>query len=219
MKHEIYSPHDQILVDNRFKDLVGQNAWRTLPQQVQKRFGYRPRNGASVVYQGKVVAMRMSLMGRLVAQIARLIGGPLPYDASSLNQPAIVTVTEDCTGPGQFWVRQYGRATGFPQVIHSSKRFAGPTGIEEYIGTGIGLALRVSASPNGIHFVSDHYFLQVGRRKFRLPKWLQPGTLSIAHENLGGVRFLFSLKLTSRLLGDLIQQDAVFHDMPERHYG
>ena len=133
------------LEDHRFSTLLEPGAWAALPAAVRKRFGKRVTDGASTVYQGRVVAMRLSAAGRVLAQAARLIGGPLPYDCSSVGQPAVVTVTEDRAGRGQFWVRQYGRAAGFPQVIHSSKRFAGPTGIEEYVGRGIGMALRVDS--------------------------------------------------------------------------
>jgi len=198
--------------DRRFRNLLGACAWEQLPESVRHRFGKRLKGGASAVYQGQVVAMRMSAAGRLLAHLARFVGGPLPYDRSSLNQPAVVSVTEDCAGDGQFWLRQYGRASGFPQVIHSSKRFAGPTGIEEYIGSGIGIALRVRARTDGLTFESDHYFLQAAGWKLRLPAWLQPGLLTITHRDLGGSRFLFSLSLKSRLFGDLIQQDALFHD-------
>ncbi len=212
MKHDCSLSTSQIIPDTRFRNLLGVRAWDALPAAVRRRFGKRLSGGASVVYQGRVVAMRMNLAGRLLAHLARCVGAPLPYDISSMNQPAVVSVTEDCAGKGQFWIRQYGRASGFPQVIHSSKRFAGPTGIEEYIGGGIGMALRVSADSTSLYFNSDHYFLQLGQRKLRLPAWARPGALTIAHRDLGDGRFLFSLTLKSWLLGELVHQDALFND-------
>jgi hypothetical protein len=199
--------------DYRFRDLLGEAAWHRLPAAVRRRFGKRLSGGASVVYQGLVVSMRMNLAGAILAQLARLVGGPLPYDRSSLNQPAVVSVTEDIASDGQFWIRQYGRASGFPQMIYSSKRFEGPTGIEEYIGAGIGMALRVSALADGLIFESDHYFLQAGQWRLRLPAWLRPGALTITHRDLGQDRFLFTLSLKSRVFGELVHQDALFHDM------
>jgi hypothetical protein len=159
--------------------------------------------------------MRMNLWGRLIAHLSRLIGGPLPYDMSAVNQPAVVSVTEDLAGEGQFWIRQYGRAAGFPQVIHSSKRFTGPTGIEEYIGYGIGMALSVDVDRGSLVFRSEHYFLQMGQKRLRLPSFVTPGSLAIVHRDLGNARFLFSLTLKNRLLGELIHQDAVFRDTEE----
>lgn len=212
MSNQRFKP-DQKHPDHRFRALLGESAWRRLPSAIRARFGKRLRGGASVVYQGEVIAMRMNLAGRCLAHLARMVGGPLPYDLSSVDQPAIVAVTEDSAEEGQFWIRQYGRASGFPQVIHSSKRFSGPTGIEEYIGAGIGMALRVSASPDALIFASDHYFLQLGSRKLRLPKWLRPGALEIVHRDLGNGQFVFSLNLKSRLFGELIHQDALFQDM------
>ncbi|MBO6511562.1 MAG: DUF4166 domain-containing protein [Roseibium sp.] len=200
------------LADSRFRVLLGDDAWTTLPASVRRRFGKRLAGGASVVYQGTVVSMRMSFAGYVLAQLARLIGGPLPFDTTSVDQSAVVSVTEDCAGEGQFWTRQYGRASGFPQIVHSSKRFAGPTGIEEYIGFGIGIALRVRGDAEALYFESDHYFLQLAGRKLRLPAWMQPGALTITHRDLGKAGFLFSLSLHSNLLGELVHQDAHFQD-------
>lgn len=201
------------LPDQRFRRLLGEPAWQALPPSVRRRFGKRLKGGSSVVYQGIVVSMRRNFAGCILSHLARFVGAPLPHDMTSVNQPAVVTVTEDCAGDGQFWIRQYGRASGFPQVIHSSKRFAGPTGIEEYIGSGIGMALCVGAADDGLSFKSDHYFLQFGSWRLRLPGWCSPGSLTIAHRDLGGTRFLFSLTLESRFFGELIHQDALFHDM------
>lgn len=210
LNHELTD--EPVQPDSRFEDLVGPEVWKTLPASVRRRFGKRLTGGASVVYQGMVVAMRMSLAGRLLSQLARVIGGPLPHDLSSIGRPAIVSVTEDLAGDGQFWIREYGRSDGFPQIIHSSKRFSGPTGIEEYIGCGLGIALTVQATGDGLKFVNDHYFLQIGKRQLRAPSWLNPGALTILHRDLGQGRFLFSLELRSRYFGVLVSQDAVFTD-------
>ena len=212
MQDTLASRHCNAIPDCRFRALLGEKAWNALPASVRNRFGKRLEGGASVVYQGVVVAMRRNLAGYLLSHLARLVGGPLPFDMTSVHRPAVVSVTEDCAGDGQFWIRQYGRASGFPQVIHSSKRFAGPTGIEEYIGSGIGMALRVAAAPDGLTFRSDHYFLQLGARRLRLPAWLSPGALTITHRDLDGGKFLFSLTLESVLFGELVHQDALFHD-------
>src|SRR6185369_5737320 len=111
---------------------------------VRQRFSKRLAAGLSVTYAGEIVESRRSWFGGLLAQVCRLIGAPLPLH-DELGVPAVVTVTEDGDTGGQFWLRMYGQRHGFPQVIHSSKRFAGPTGLEEYLGAGFGIALTVSA--------------------------------------------------------------------------
>ena len=201
--------------DHRFSQLLGRGGWDGLPAAIRKRFGKKLKGGLSVAYQGKVVAMRMNLAGRILAHAARAIGAPLPYDMSSVDQPAVVTVTEDIAGKGQFWIRQYGRQAGFPQVVHSSKRFAGPTGLEEYLGYGIGMALKVSAEDDALLFKSDHYFIQAFGLRLRLPRILSPGALVIGHHDLGEGEFRFSLNLRHRLFGELIFQDAIFRDAKE----
>lgn len=131
----------ELATDRRFRALLGEEGWARLTPAIRRRFGKRLSGGASVTYQGQVVEMRMNFAGWCIAQLVRLVGSPLPYDMSSAGEAAVVVVTEDPQSDGQFWVRQYGRAKGFPQVVHSSKRFAGPTGLEEYVGYGIGMLL------------------------------------------------------------------------------
>lgn len=198
--------------DHRFRNLLGDAAWARLPAAIRARFGKRLKGGASVAYRGIVTRMEFAPLGWLLAQGCRLLGAPLPYDGSSIGQPAVVVVTEDIAGDGQFWVRQYGRSGGFPQVVHSSKRFAGPTGLEEYIGFGIGMALNVEATNDALLFKSDHYFLKIAGFRVKLPKALSPGALVIGHHDLGDGAFRFSLQLHSKIFGDLIRQDAEFID-------
>ena len=206
-------PHPELPIpDRRFSSLLGHKSWLKLPAPVRRRFGKRVRGGASVAYQGVVTDMRMSWAGRLLAQAARLIGAPLPYDLSCIGKPAVVIVTEDIAGDGQFWIRQYGRKAGFPQMVHSSKRFAGPTGLEEYIGYGVGMALTVAEEDGALLFKSDHYFISLFGERIRIPNLIAPGALVIGHHELGGGRFRFTMRLRHRLLGLVLSQDAIFED-------
>ena len=97
-------------------------------------------------------------------------------------------------------------------MVGSSKRFAGPTGLEEYIGFGIGISLKLESTPNGLYFISDRYFLKLRQRRLPLPRWACPGNLVVGHEELGDGQFRFTLELTHPLFGELIWQDAIFHD-------
>src|SRR5262249_42782719 len=145
---------------------------------------------AAITYAGQIVESRHSRIGWLAAQACRLIGAPLPLD-DRIGAPAVVAVIEDGAAGGQFWTRLYGRPHGSPQVIHSSKRFAGPTGLEEYLGLGLGVALTLSADHEALRFHSDHYFLAIGPWRLRLPDWLSPGRLTITHRDQGDGWFAF----------------------------
>jgi len=202
---------DPVLADLRFRGLIGAEAWSVLPAAVRSRFGKRLAGGNAAIYVGTIVECRMTRFGRLLAEAARLIGAPLPLHRD-IGVPAVVTVTEDAVGGGQFWTRMYGRRRGFPQVIHSSKRFAGPTGLEEYLGGGFGIALIASADETAIHFRSDHYFLAIGVIRLRLPRWLAPGALTISHIDRSDGSFAFVLSLRHPLLGEIIRQAGLFRD-------
>jgi len=206
------APH---LHESRFRALLGAAAWARLPPAVRRRFSGRPAAGSAVTYAGEIVECRTTLPGRLLAQLCRLIGAPLPL-SDDVGVPAVVTVTEDGAASGQHWTRVYGRRRGFPQVIHSSKRFAGPTGLEEYLGCGLGIALRVRANAEALHFHSDHYFAAVGPLRLRLPAWLGPGALTISHVDRGCGQFAFVLALRHPLLGEIIRQTGLFHERVAR---
>ena len=203
------------LGDLRFRTLVGEKDWAKLPAAVRARFSKSVTGGRAIVYAGEIVQCRMSIAGRLLAQLVRIVGAPLPL-FRDVNVPAVVTVSEDSAAGGQFWTRIYGRRRGFPQVIHSSKRFAGPTGLEEYVGRGIGIALRVEVAEGALHFLSDHYFLNIGGLRLRLPGWIAPGAMTVSHIDRGDGSFDFRLELRHRLLGELVGQTAIFREQAPR---
>jgi hypothetical protein len=154
----------------------------------------------------------MSRMGWLWAQALRLIGGPLPLTRNR-HVPAVVVVTEDHASRGQIWTRLYGRAGRFAQVVQSSKRFGGPTGLEEYVGYGIGMTLTVEAREGALIFRSRDYFVELFGRRWLLPTWLAPGDTIVTHAELPDGRFSFTLQLIHPRLGHLIRQMGMFREV------
>ena len=201
------APHTILLDDRRFHDLLPDEEWGRLPLAIWRRFSKRFADGETVVYVGTIEAASFSPAGWWLAQLARIIGAPLPLCAET-GVPMIVTVTE--ARGGQIWTRICARSDGFPQVIHSAKRFAGPTGLEEYVGYGVSMALRISVEDEALVFRSVGYSLQVGWWRLPLPHWLTPGDLTVTHSDLGGGRFRFTLDVVHPRFGKLIRQSAVF---------
>jgi len=178
------SGRDEELCDLRFRALLGAAAWARLPAALHSRFGKRLRPGGAITYVGRIVHSRRTWQGWLLAELARLIGAPLPL-SDDVGVPAVVSVTEDAAGGGQFWTRVYGR---------------------------FGIALNVSADEQALHFHSDHYFVQLGQRRFRLPRWLSPGQLSISHIDFGAEWFAFVLVLDHPLAGEIFSQAGMFRE-------
>ena len=199
--------------DLRFRTLIGEPAWAALPEATRARFGKRVAGCAALLYAGEIVECRISRAGWLLGRLAWAIGSPLPLSRDA-DMPACVSVTEDPASGGQVWTRIYGRRRGFPQVISSCKSFAGPTGLEERIGGGFGIALRVEAEGGALHFLSDHYFWKVGGRRLRLPRWLAPGALRVSHIDCNHGLFAFVMELRHPRFGALIRQTAMFRDVP-----
>ena len=202
----------EILLDDfRFHALLPDEEWGRLPVAIWRRFSKRLADGKTVVYVGEIDEAAFSRIGWWLAQVARLIGGPLPT-AAETQVPMIVAVTEDAASGGQIWTRICARRHGFPQVIHSSKRFAGPTGLEEYVGYGVSMALRICVEHEALLFRSAGYAVQIGRLRLPLPTWLTPGDLTVTHADLGGDAFRFSLEIVHPRFGMLLRQSAVFRE-------
>lgn len=199
------------LLDPRFRRLLSEADWTRLPMAVRRRFTKRLGPGESAVYVGRVVETRMSRIGWALAQLARLVGGPLPTRRQA-GVASVVSVTEDVSGGGQVWTRLYAGRSGFPQMIHSAKRFAGPTGLEEHVGAGLGMCLRIGVEGDALVFRSERYFWGAFGLRLTLPAWLTPGALTVAHAARPDGGFRFVLEIRHPRLGLLIRQDAVFRD-------
>lgn len=195
----------------RFRSLLKPGEWEQLPSRVQRRFSFRLEHAQTVVYVGEVAETRMTRAGRMFGCLGRLIGAPLPL-APGGRVAAAVMVTEDQAVGGQLWTRVYGRPGAFPQVIHSAKRFAGTTGLEECVGAGVGMRLTLHVEHRALVFRSAGYFLRLGKHSLPLPGWCMPGCIEVAHREERDGCFSFTLSVTHRLFGEIIRQVAFFHD-------
>ena len=205
------APLDSMPRDLRFRALMRSDDWNGLPAAIRRRFCKHIANGQHAVYVGEVVDTYLSRGGWWLAQLARLVGGPLPLHRGA-HMPSVVSVTADKATGGQTWTRTYGQPHGVPQVVHSIKRFAGPTGLEEYVGRGVGMTLTVDARDGALIFRSKEYFFEAGRWRFVLPSWLTPGALYVTHAELPDGKFSFTLQIIHPRFGLLLRQMAIFRE-------
>lgn len=194
-----------------YRSLLGESPWSQLPPPVRRRFSGNCGTSGAIVYRGVVTLTELSRAGWILAQLARLIGGPLPHTRGATGS-AIVTVTDNPRLGGQVWTRCYARPGRFPQVIQSAKRFRGPTGLEEYLGYALVMRLTLHVEAGALVFRSAGFALELLGRNLPLPHWLTPGQCEIRHENLADTRFRFVLKLAHPWLGTLVQQVADFEE-------
>lgn len=206
------SPADDILADLRFRRLLPDQEWQQLPPAVRRRFTKRLAEGETISYSGHVTAIAQNRAGYLLTRLARIIGGPLPLSLD-VGCASLVAVTEDRRQGGQVWTRLYARRNDFPQVIHSAKRFAGPTGLEEHVGCGIGMTLGVSVDSGVLKFESQRYFLAFGQWRLTLPRWLTPGALTVTHREVDATHFVFTLDIRHPWFGALLHQSATYSEV------
>jgi hypothetical protein len=64
------------LGDARFASLLPHNEWLALPDSIRERFSRGAPNGEATVYVGEIVDVRMTMVGRIFARLAVLVGGP-----------------------------------------------------------------------------------------------------------------------------------------------
>lgn len=204
--------------DIRFRQLFTEVQWISLPPPVRKRFGRRVAIGDALIYRGQVEHNRVNRWGKLVNNLLRLVGAPMPLDTQNAGAAAVVTVTEAPNG-SQIWMRQYARQNTkrpFPQVIQSAKQFTGATGIEEHIGRGIGMSLKPCVEGEELVFLAQDIFWDIPTpwKKIRLtlPRWLGPELLRAGHEEIGSGEFVFTLRLEHKWFGKMVDQRVRFQD-------
>jgi hypothetical protein len=191
--------------------LLGEESWQRLPPAVRQRFGRDLAPGESMMYHGEVASTERTRAGWLWVQLLRVIGAPLPVEKLAFA-PSTVVVTAVSVHT-QCWTRIYHGSRQLPQVIRSMKRFSGSTGLEECVGAGIGMALKVAVESQTLVFRSAGYHWRCSGMKLPLPQWLSPGCVEVRHREERGGSFSFVLTVVHPWYGQIFRQVAYFRDV------
>ena len=195
--------------DPSFRRLLGETQWWSLVPAVRERFSSKPAVGTELRYIGAMETVRSSRAGWLLAQLFRLIGTPLaPHRGRDV--PVTVTLRLAPDGKGVVWHRLYSFPGRTPVACQSIKEASPQQGLVERVGAGIGMWLRLSAREGALHFESTGYFWRLGRFHLRLPDWLTPGVLRVAHIDEGAGRFRFRIAVEHPRFGELFFQEGSF---------
>lgn len=194
----------------RFRRLLTDVEWANLPTTTKARFGNHLADGQVKTYTGHVLNTDMNLFGKCLSMIMRLFNAPLPTETDNCGAAAVVTVTG--VDGAQVWSRTYNGKRKATQSITSRKQFSGPTGLEEMLGYGLGMTLKLHSEDNAILFTADRFFLTLFDRRVYLPATFTPGHLTISHIDLGNGVFCFGMSLKHRLFGQLVNQNILFTD-------
>ncbi len=193
------------------RTLVGDAGWARLAPAIRTRFNAEPAEGEMRTYRGSVDVVATTKIGRMIAWAARLIGAPMAW-ATGRHVPCEVRVYRDREA-GIVWERRYDFGGGNVQVARTTKRSDGNGRLLECFGAGAGMTLDVFEQDKALHFVSEDFFIGLGRWKLRFPLLLSPGTLHVTQKDEGGGAFRFSMLVNHPLLGCVAEQDGVFREM------
>jgi hypothetical protein len=189
--------------------LLGEPAWSRLPVAVRDRF---EAGHADAVYEGRMVKLECSWIGRCFAALSRIVGAPLTALRAE-SVPAIVRVSNNGRG-GVIWERQFQAAGRGATLVRSTKEL-GPDGLLfERTDGGLGMALVVYEQEGALVFESCRYELVLGRRRLTVPAFLTPGTCRVTHTDLGAGSFRFTLTMDHPLWGQTFHQTGDFVDPP-----
>jgi len=197
-----------------YPDLLGEAWWR-LPAATRARF-----EGHEALYAG-TMALHATAAGRWVARLCKLVGSPLPPPCER-PLAATVRVEPDRATGGSRWTRCYD----FPRArvsVASVKAVDADGALVERLGCGIRMRLELGVRDGALCFDSAGYYVEFegvaigGRRycawRFALPSWFLPGRTCVAHHDLGGGLFRFTMTIRHELLGELFHHDGVFHSV------
>jgi hypothetical protein len=190
-----------------------------LPTATRARF-----EGHEALYAG-TMTLKASRAGRWVALLAKVVGSPLP-PAHATSLPAVVAVEPDAATGGSRWTRRYTFPTGVV-AITSVKALDSDGTLVERLPFGLRMRLTLAVRGGTLCFESAGYYVECGGIAWRgrrrgawrlpLPDWFLPGKTCVAHHDLSGGRFRFTMTVRHALLGELFDHDGIFSAKEPAH--
>jgi len=201
--------HRFTTADDTYQKLLGIKAWSKLKPEIRKRFSMKPGSQQTIHYRGWI-HVRRNIAGFLFACFCKIIGGPLVIQQDR-SVPIEVELQAEANG-GVSWIRNYHFNRGSSQV-KSSKRLNTQGELEEHIGCGLSMRLKVFERDGNLYFLSEDYRWRIGRFCFTVPTLLTPGVTLVSHEQIAGNRFRFSLSVNHRYFGEVFHQLGEFRQV------
>lgn len=204
-------PGDSAPRELSYPALLGAAWWR-LPAATRARFECH-----EAVYTG-TMSLHATRAGRWVERLCRLVGSPLPPPHATPLAATVFVEPHRATG-GSRWTRHYAFPTR-TVTISSVKAVDADGMLVERLDYGLRMRLAIGVRDGALTFDSKGYYVEIptlrwrGRRygawRLPLPSWFLPGRTCVAHHDLGGGRFRFTMTVRHALLGELFNHDGVF---------
>lgn len=199
------------VIDNTYRYLLGNKYWGKIKPEIRKRFSVKPTEDGCICYAGKMDAVRLNVMGWLFAQVCRVIGTPLA-PLTGENVPMQIQLSKNMNINGVDWKRIYYFKNNNEVTVRSTKSLNNLGQLEEHIGCGFSMALKVFEMEGNLIFESTDYIFRVGKILLRLPAIITPGVTTVLHEQMYQDHFRFTLSVKHPWFGQTIYQSGVFYN-------
>ena len=192
--------------------LLGDAAWFRLRPVIRKRFGCDAKLGRTHIYRGRMEKVEATLLGLIMAQLARLIGSPMAWSTGEDVPCDVITFDDPEREGGVVWERRYYFTPEKVQIARTTKLVSKKDGLLECFGKHFGMKLKLEEDGGALQFISTSFYLQILGKRIPLPRFLSPGVLRVTHRDVGENWFQFVLEVCHPLLGKLAFQDGYFKE-------
>ncbi len=193
-----------------YRNLFNEKDWSKLHPDIQRRFSIELHK--IITYRGEMSEVYLSLAGKLLAQLCRLIGTPLALHCEK-NVPMLVNVYPNQELGGMTWDRFYHYKNSPLNRVKSTKCLNHngiEAGLVEMVGFGFGMELKVYEKDHAIFFESEKFFWKFKNIAINVPNWFSPGKTVVSQKALDDHRFEFRLDVEHPILGKVFKQVGIF---------